>query len=98
VGSGTSAAAPVFAAMVTLANSARLDAGKAPLGFLNPALYAFPADVFHDITSGENNCAAAHSNPVCCQYGFTAAAGWDPLTGLGSPVFPKFLAAALALP
>jgi tripeptidyl-peptidase-1 len=84
--------------MVTLANSARLDAGKTPLGFLNPALYSFPSSVFHDITVGENNCAAAHSDPVCCKYGFTAAAGWDPLTGLGSPVFPKFLAAALALP
>ena len=84
--------------MVTLANSARLDAGKPPLGFLNPALYSVPAPVFRDITSGENNCAAAHVNPVCCDYGFTAAAGWDPLTGRGSIDFPKFLEAALALP
>ena len=98
VGSGTSASAPVFAAMVTLANAARIDAGKATLGFLNPALYSFADDVFHDITSGENNCCAAHSNPVCCQYGFTATSGWDPLTGLGSINFPKFLDAALALP
>jgi len=38
--SGTSASAPVFAAIVSLLNSARLAAGKPPLGFLNPWLYS----------------------------------------------------------
>jgi tripeptidyl-peptidase-1 len=37
--SGTSAAAPTFAAIVTLLNDARYQAGKGPLGFLNPWLY-----------------------------------------------------------
>jgi subtilase family serine protease len=37
--SGTSAAAPTFAAIVTLLNDARYQAGKGPLGFLNPFLY-----------------------------------------------------------
>jgi len=101
-GSGTSASAPVFAAMVTLANSARMDSGKAPLGFLNQILYqAFASNpsIFRDITVGENNCAAGDpGQQVCCQYGFYAAAGWDPLTGLGSLDFSKFLQAMLALP
>lgn len=98
--SGTSASAPVFAALVTLVNSQRLSAGKSSLGFLNPALYQVYAQdptIFNDITSGENNCPAAQSNPTCCAQGFYAAAGWDPLTGLGSPNFAKLQAALAAL-
>ena len=38
VASSTTASTPVVAAMVTLVNAERLAAGKAPLGFLNPAL------------------------------------------------------------
>ena len=37
------------------------------VGFLNPALYQIYAQdptIFNDITSGENNCPAAQSNPV----------------------------------
>eukprot|EP00929_Paragymnodinium_shiwhaense_P004107 TRINITY_DN104833_c0_g1_i1.p1 TRINITY_DN104833_c0_g1~~TRINITY_DN104833_c0_g1_i1.p1 ORF type:complete len:569 (+),score=86.57 TRINITY_DN104833_c0_g1_i1:120-1826(+) len=97
-GSGTSASTPLVAGMTALANNARIAAGKKSLGFLNPALYQFDSSVFNDITSGENNCAAGNSAPVCCTYGFTATTGWDPVTGLGSPHFPKFLAAAMALP
>ena len=37
--SGSSASAPVFAALVSLLNSNRLHAGKPPMGFLNPWLY-----------------------------------------------------------
>lgn len=36
--SGTSAAAPAFAALVSLLNEARVGAGKPPMGFLNPFL------------------------------------------------------------
>jgi len=48
---GTSAAAPQTAAIVALANAARADAGKAPLGFLNPMLYGGlgASSVFTDI-------------------------------------------------
>ncbi len=41
-------------------------------GFANPALYANPA-VLTDITQGNNN-------------GYRAGPGWDPVTGLGSPL------------
>ena len=93
-GSGTSASTPLFAAMVTLVNSARLSAGMSSVGFLNPQLYQLSSDVFNDITSGENQCTAgAPGSAVCCSMGFTAATGWDPITGLGSVHFPKFLSA-----
>lgn len=48
---GTSVSAPVFAALIARINSARFDAGKGALGFLNPTLYAHP-EVFNDIVTG----------------------------------------------
>jgi kumamolisin len=41
-------------------------------GFVNPVLYANPS-VCTDITTGNNN-------------GYSAGPGWDPVTGLGSPI------------
>jgi tripeptidyl-peptidase-1 len=91
---GTSASAPVFAGVITLINSARLSMGKPSLGFLNQILYSLQASTpsaFHDIVSGTNNCAAGQQGQqTCCQYGFTATTGWDPLTGLGSVNYPVF--------
>ncbi len=70
---GTSAVAPLWAALIALINQ---QAGK-PVGFINPALYAGNEDGFHDITSGNND----DSN-----LGFySAQKGWDACTGLGSP-------------
>jgi tripeptidyl-peptidase-1 len=98
--SGTSASTPTTAAMITLINDARLSAGKSSLGFLNPLLYdlagnATTASPFNDITSGENNCCAGNvGQETCCKYGFTAATGWDPLTGWGSINFANLLSAA----
>lgn len=45
---GTSASAPLFAGIITLINEQRLAAGKGPVGFLNPTLYANP-DAFTDV-------------------------------------------------
>lgn len=88
---GTSASSPVFAGMVSLVNAARQAAGKSPLGWLNPALYAFSSKFIHDITSGHNKCNSATSgSPVCCSQGFYAATGWDPVTGLGSVLYLIF--------
>jgi kumamolisin len=47
------------------------------VGFLNPALYTLGETVFHDITEG-NNDDGGLSN-------YSAKAGWDACTGLGSP-------------
>ena len=89
---GTSASAPVFAAMISLLNEDRLNDGKKPLGFLNPFLYQ-NADAFYDVTTGTN---AHPRGPGETKYGFACAKGWDPATGLGTPKFDKLLAAALA--
>jgi len=102
---GTSASAPVFAGMITLINGARISAGKKSIGFLNQLIYGLALSTlgaFNDITSGENNCCAGDPTqqppPVCCQYGFTAAPGWDPLTGWGSINFGPFSTALISLP
>ena len=83
--SGTSASSPTFAAVIALLNDELLNQGKSPLGFLNPMLYSTGAAALNDVTKG--------SNPGCGTQGFPAAAGWDPVTGLGTPNFTKLLAA-----
>jgi hypothetical protein len=35
-----------------------------------------------------NNCTAVPT--ICCEEGFTAAKGWDPLTGIGSPNYAQW--------
>ncbi|KAF2163435.1 hypothetical protein M409DRAFT_37264 [Zasmidium cellare ATCC 36951] len=86
---GTSASTPIFAAIVTRINEERLRVGKRPVGFLNPALYANPW-VLNDITNG--------TNKACLGQGFEAVQGWDPVTGLGTPSFPRMLELFLSLP
>jgi len=97
VGSGTSVSAPIFAGMISVINARRKSKGLQSAGFLNPTLYSSDSRAaFRDIVSGENNCAAGHnvSALVCCGVGFTAAAGWDPLTGVGEVISLDKLAAA----
>lgn len=68
---GTSAVAPLWAAITVLLNAGR----KTPLGQPHVALYA-AASAFRDITRGDNKSGAI---------GFAATKGWDACTGLGSP-------------
>ncbi len=65
---GTSAVAPLWAALIALLNQQR----GSNIGFANPTLYASAEKGFRDITEGNNGS-------------FSAAAGWDACTGLGSP-------------
>ncbi|KAI0769638.1 family S53 protease [Trametes elegans] len=78
---GTSCSSPIFASVVSLLNDELAAVGKPPLGFLNPFLYSTGAAALNDITTG--------SNPGCNTQGFPARAGWDPVTGLGTPDFAK---------
>jgi len=88
---GTSASSPVVGSILTLINDARLAAGKSPIGFINPTIYSDRfKGLFNDITMG--------GNQGCGTLGFTSVPGWDPVTGLGTPNFPKLLAAWLSLP
>ena len=48
---GTSASTPIFGAVINRINEERINAGKGPIGFLNPSLYANPS-MLNDITNG----------------------------------------------
>ncbi|KAI1188319.1 tripeptidyl-peptidase [Nemania serpens] len=91
--SGTSASAPTFAGVIALLNAARKSQGVAPLGFLNPFLYSNAA-AFTDITSGYSSGCTSNSAFGRNGARWNATAGWDPVTGLGTPLFDKLLAAA----
>jgi hypothetical protein len=75
VNGGTSAAAPIWAALISLVNQG--PGQYAPIGFANPALYEIAqsssayANDFHDITMGNNGY-------------YPAEPGFDDATGLGS--------------
>jgi subtilase family serine protease len=81
-GGGTSASAPIWAALIALADQY---AGR-HLGFVNPAIYRIARSryyhqAFHDITAGDNTAQF----PPTTITGYRAAPGWDPVTGWGSP-------------
>jgi len=86
---GTSASCPTVASLFSLINNERLNAGKKPVGFVNPTLYKNPS-AFNDITTG--------SNPGCGTEGFFAGEGWDASSGLGTPNYPKLLKVFMSLP
>ena len=65
---GTSAVAPLWAALIALINQQ----SAKPAGFVNALLYGSGQSAFRDITSGNNGA-------------YSAKAGWDACTGLGSP-------------
>ena len=78
---GTSLSCPQWAGLVAIAD--QINGGG--LGLINPALYRIGADPtryahdFFDIATGNTN-QADPSIP-----GYPATAGWDPVTGLGTP-------------
>merc|ERR1712194_629700 len=89
---GTSASTPLFAGLVSLLNEQRLAHGKPQMGYLNPWIYANP-QAFTDITLGTDKVSRYGGD---LEYGYDCAEGWDPATGLGTPLFDEMLKAALA--
>ncbi|KAI9242867.1 MAG: peptidase S53 propeptide [Podila humilis] len=72
---GTSAVAPLMAALVARLNQAK----QKRVGFLNPFLYANGGrGVVHDVKVGNNGFAGQYR-------GYEAGPGWDACTGLGTP-------------
>jgi subtilase family serine protease len=74
---GTSAATPLWAGIVALADQAAAGEGRPALGLLNPALYTLGSSgaspsPYHDVTIGGNLF-------------YSAGPGWDYATGWGSP-------------
>ena len=102
---GTSVSAQVFAGILAILNQATNSKG---LGNANMELYALAASspaAFHDITTG-NNLVPCTSGSVDCpsgttEIGYSAKAGYDLATGLGSldvaslaKAWPGFVGAA----
>jgi len=92
---GTSAASPLWAALIALINS-QLAGGKR-VGYLTPMLYqtagaggapTLGAAGCTDVTSGNNNTASAG--------GYSAGAGYDAVSGWGTPQGQHLLAAIQA--
>ncbi|MFM7107704.1 MAG: fibronectin type III domain-containing protein [Planctomycetaceae bacterium] len=76
---GTSAAAPQWAALAAIVDQGRALAGLGSLDGrtqLLPALYGLAAGDFHDVTTGSSTGSPSYS----------AAAGYDLVTGRGTPV------------
>jgi tripeptidyl-peptidase-1 len=88
---------PSFSGLASLLIDHAIKTTGKPLGFMNPLLYTmqaqFPA-TFNDITIGNNKCTedgcGVFKNQ--CQ-GFLATAGWDPVSGLGTPNYPAMIKA-----
>jgi hypothetical protein len=81
---GTSAAAPAWAGLVAITDQGLAAGGKGPLSttqLLNN-LYSLPSGDYHDVTSGFN--------------GYQAGAGYDLVTGLGSPAASQLIPGLLA--
>ncbi|KAF8259419.1 subtilisin-like protein [Lactarius quietus] len=81
---GTSGSSPTTAAIIAMLNDYRISKGQPSLGFLNVWLYGTGRAALNDIKRG--------TNPGCNTPGFSAAPGWDPVTGLGTPDFPELQA------
>jgi len=90
---GTSAATPQWAALVAIANSMRAGARKANLNATDTPLYSLAKSNsngnYHPVTQGSNGECGA----IC-----TAGAGYDFVTGLGTPQAPAIIAALVARP
>jgi len=99
---GTSASAPVFASVIALLNNARITSGKPALGFLNPWIYEKGYEGLNDIVDGGSTGCTGRSiysglaAPRVPYASWNATAGWDPVTGYGTPDFEKLLAISQA--
>jgi subtilase family serine protease len=87
---GTSAGAPQWAALIAIADAARVSNGLSPLSSTQTltALYSTAfANAFNDITSGSTGAyqVVNSSNRVIGTIPVTAVKGYDLVTGLGTP-------------
>lgn len=101
---GTSAGSPQWAAIAAIADQV---AGQ-PLGFLTGALYYYYynpkskdktySTIFHDVKSGGNSVTEFNYLDKAVKVkGYTAVAGWDAVTGQGSPNVPFLIPVLVSL-
>jgi len=82
---GTSSSSPQWAGLVAIADQM----GGHDLGLIQPKLYSLASGADHgkyffDVTTGNNTVSSTVP-------GYPATAGWDPVTGLGTPDAAKLL-------
>ncbi len=103
---GTSCSAPSFAGILALVGQAvKSNGGPLGLGNVNPLLYKLAKSAptaFHDIVSGNNDTPCIPGTDPDCPAngsygGFSARAGYDQATGLGSIDAANLVAAGTAL-
>lgn len=73
---GTSAGAPQWAALVAIADQGRALSGLSTLGKTQMDVYSLATSDFHDVTTGSSSSSSGS---------FAAKAGYDLVTGLGTP-------------
>lgn len=104
-----SAGSPTWAGLIGTVNAALIQQNKPPLGFLNPWLYAGGLAGMTDVAVGRS-VGCSGKNPFSGKAipaaldprkvdgaGWNATAGWDPVTGLGTPDVGKLLSLAMAM-
>ncbi|KAJ0165367.1 Tripeptidyl-peptidase sed3 [Colletotrichum tanaceti] len=106
---GTSAAAPIWAGLVGSVNAALIQAGKPPMGFINPWLYGPGLQALNDVAAGKsvgcNGKLGFGTKPYPPQFeakivpdaSWPSVAGWDAVSGLGTPDIGKMLALRMAM-
>jgi kumamolisin len=91
---GTSAAAPLWAGLITLLNQKL----QTSIGFINPSLYEADQSIcFRQVSTGTNAATSASNaartgantatsgNNAATSGSNSATTGWNPVAGLGSP-------------
>ena len=89
VHAGTSAAAPLWAGVITLANQRLADLGLPPVGSIHALLYDASSGLqaaFGNITAGNNSTSGGFP-------AYRARPGWDACTGWGTPRVGPFVEA-----
>ncbi len=81
---GTSAGAPQWAALAAIADQGRAATGQGSLANMQSLLYQLPASDFHDVLTGSD--------------GLSATAGYDLVTGRGSPIAGLIIPALVGIP
>ena len=89
---GTSVSAPAIAGMAAILNQYLVSngmQGSPGLGNMNPKLYSLAQthpEAFHDVTGGDNIVTVVCRTRTCTptSVGYSAGAGYDQVTGLGS--------------
>jgi kumamolisin len=83
---GTSLATPIWAGICALVNQARLNVGLTAVGLLNARIYPLiGTNAFNDMTSGNNGA-------------YSCTAGFDMVTGIGSPNIANLVSALVPPP